>query len=72
MATNGAWAGALLPDVAAQEEEVDDFLHVGHRVFMLGHAHGPGADDGLGLHSDIGGFLNVFPRNAAAFHNFSP
>ncbi len=72
MPTDGAGACAWFPDVAAQQEEVDDFLHVGHGVFMLGHAHGPGADDTLGLFSNIRGFLNVFACNAAAFLNFLP
>ena len=72
MAPDGASACAGFPDIAAQQEQVDDLLHVGHRVFMLGHTHGPRADEALGLHDNIGGLLDVFPRNAAAFLNFLP
>lgn len=72
MPTDGAGACAWFSDVAPQQEEIDDFLHVGHGVFMLGHAHGPGTDDTFGLFSNIRGFLNVFAGNAAAFLNFLP
>ncbi|GAA3068675.1 hypothetical protein GCM10020000_61400 [Streptomyces olivoverticillatus] len=45
MAAYGADVGAGAADVAAQEQEVDDFLDGGDGVFVLGEAHGP-ADDG--------------------------
>ena len=72
MPTDGAGASAWFSDVAAQQEEVDNFLHVGDRVFMLGHAHGPGTDNTPGLFSDIRSLLNVFAWNPAAFLNFFP
>ena len=72
MAPDGAGACAGFADVAAQQKKIDDFLHVGHRVFVLGHAHGPGADNAFRLDGNIGGLLDVFPRNAAAFLNFFP
>ncbi len=40
-------AGAAPPDLPAQEREVDDALHVGDAVFVLGDAHRPAADHPL-------------------------
>ena len=45
VAADGAGAGAVLADVALQEQDVDDLLDGHHRVHVLGQAHRP-ADDG--------------------------
>ncbi len=65
-------ACALPADVSAQQQKVDDLLHVGHGIFMLRHAHGPGADDALGVDHEVHGFVNVFSWDAAAFYDVVP
>jgi hypothetical protein len=52
-------AGAGLADVAAQQLQVDDFLHGRHRMAVLGHAHGPAHDHPLGLAVHARGQLDL-------------
>ena len=47
VAPHRAGAGAGPADVAPQQEEVDDLADGGHRVAVLGEAHGPAHDDPL-------------------------
>jgi hypothetical protein len=72
MSANRAGPRSLFADVATQQKEIDDFLHIAHGVFMLGHAHGPSTDDGVGLHRNICGLLNLWAVNATPFDNFIP
>jgi hypothetical protein len=47
VAAHRADAGARLADVPAQQEQVDQHLHVLHAVAVLGQAHAVHADHGI-------------------------
>ena len=50
---------AWTADVAPQQEQIDDRLDGFHTANVLGQTHGPGADDGVGLHVNGCGAFNV-------------
>jgi hypothetical protein len=53
-------------DVAAQQQQVDDLLHVRDAVAVLRDAHRPARDHPLRAHVDLGGVAHPRPRDAAA------
>ena len=56
--------GALASNVAAKQQEVDDLLHVGGAVAVLGDAHAVIDDDAFGLGVDVADIFDVGPRQA--------
>src|SRR6185437_2473535 len=70
--THGAHAGPFTADVSTKQREVENALDVGDAVLVLSDAHRPGADHSFGLDRDLGGLVNQFAGNAAAFHNPIP
>ena len=44
---DGTGTGAGAADIAAEEQEIHDFLNGGDSVLVLGETHGPAADDAL-------------------------
>jgi hypothetical protein len=65
-------AGAGLADVAAQQLQVDDFLHGRHRMAVLGDAHGPAHDDPLGLAVHARGQLDLGQGQAGLLDDVLP
>ena len=59
MAAHRAESSTGTADIAAQEHDVGHLADGGHRVFVLGHAHGPGADDLVGTEIDLGRDLDI-------------
>jgi hypothetical protein len=57
-------AGAGAPDIAAQQQEVDDLLDVLGAVTMLGNAHAPRRDNGFGLGVNAGSCCEIRPRQS--------
>ena len=63
-----AEAGAFTADVAAEEGEVGEGLDIGDAVFVLGDAHGPGADHAFRFDGDLEIFVDFrLRRDATAF-----
>ncbi|MNM83356.1 hypothetical protein D3C81_954150 [compost metagenome] len=72
MAAHRRQAGAGLADVAAQQLQVDDFLHGRHRMAVLGDAHGPAHDHPLGLAVHACGQLDLGQGQARLFDDVFP
>ncbi len=72
MSADGAGSGAFAPDVAAEEEEIDNLFDGGDGIFVLGETHGPAADDALGANGDGGGLLDLLAGEAAGFGDVVP
>ncbi|MNJ20077.1 hypothetical protein D3C77_144050 [compost metagenome] len=65
-------SGPRLADVAAQQLQVDDFLHCRHRVTVLGNAHGPAHDHPLGSPVHACGQLQLSQTQARLFNDVRP
>ena len=65
-------ARALSADLAAQQMQIDDGLHVGDAVLVLREAHRPAGDHPLAVDRDLGGFLNLIAREAGTACRFRP
>ena len=64
VAAHRAEAGAGPADVAAEQLQVGDLLHRGHRMAVLGDAHGPADDDLLGAGIHARGLFDLVQRQA--------
>ncbi len=65
-------ARAAATDLAPQQGEVHDRLHVADAVFVLRDAHRPGADHPLGLDGDLRRLVNDVAREAAVLQDAFP
>ena len=72
MSAHGARPGAGSADVSAEEEEVDNFLDGGDRVFVLGEPHRPATNDALRLHRDFSRGADLLARKSAAHEDVVP
>ena len=59
MAAQRGDAGALAPDIAAEQQQIGDLLHVAGAVAMLGDAHAVTDDDPLRLGVDVAGGFDI-------------
>ena len=66
VASNAAWARARSADVAPEEKEVHDLLHVLDAVRMLREAEAPKDDHPLGARDHVGDLLDECSLEPAA------
>ena len=64
MAANRTYAGAFAADIAAQQRQIGDLLHVICAALVLGDAHAIDQDGAFRLHVGIGCKFEVFARQA--------
>ncbi|OMP12944.1 hypothetical protein COLO4_02540, partial [Corchorus olitorius] len=64
VAAHRARTGARAPDVAAQEQQVDDHLDRRDRMLVLRDAHAPAGDDAAGLDVRVAGLADFVFRQA--------
>src|SRR6185312_10471165 len=74
VAVTANWSntGASPADVAAQQREVHDRLHVGDAVLVLGDAHRPGTDHTLRRNRDVGRLTDHLARDTALLNDPIP
>ena len=72
MAANRTNAGAFAADIAAQQRQIGDLLHVMRAALVLGDAHAVDQDGAFRLHVGIGGIFEILARQAGLALDVGP